>query len=222
MHALSRLLICALCAAPLLGCSSDPQTQKQLSALPLMRKSAPEPAAGFLAAHKAGAPAVIAVQENRPEVIAVFLRQALSDRSGVGTWITADGSQLMFEDGIVVGTRGFGADLMASDVSDVLPLVQGMGDGIATHLMTQIDGDDHAVTRAFKCRISRAGIDSVVIGTTLVSTQTMVEDCRGSDTSFANYYWVVPATGEIVQSSQWAGPLIERVSVRKIIIPAEQ
>ena len=64
-----------------------------------MRKSAPEPAAGFLAAHKAGAPAVIAVQENRPEVIAVFLRQTLSDRSGVGTWITADGSQLMFEDG---------------------------------------------------------------------------------------------------------------------------
>ncbi|MDD8023781.1 MAG: YjbF family lipoprotein [Paracoccaceae bacterium] len=221
MHALSRFLLCTLCAVTLAGCSSDPDLQKKLSSLPLMRKSAPQVAPGFAAAQKAQAPAFITAPEDRPDVVAVFRRQALSDTSGVGTWIAGDGSQIMLDHGIVVGTRGFGGDILAADVSDVLPLVQTLRAGVVTHLITQIDGDDHAITRAFKCEISREEPGSVQIGTQAVATQTMVEDCRSSDTSFVNYYWVVPATGEIVQSSQWAGPLLKRVSIRKIV-PAKQ
>ena len=213
---LGGLLGTAVAAAVLSGCSSDPRTNAILrSALP-GKARVPEPNAQFVAAYQAKAQGVAAAVESRPEMIVVLLRQAVSDASGVETMIAADGSQLMFNRGVLVGSRGFGYDLMAAEVSQSVALVQSLSTGVSTRLMTLIDGDDHAVTRAFRCQISPGKMEPVVIGTTPVAARTVTEDCRGTLAQFYNFYWVVPGTGEIIQSSQWAGPLTGKISLRKV------
>ena len=211
---LRRLMQAALVLAVAAGCSSDPQTRKLLAESIPGKARLPEPHPLFMAAYKAGAPGIAAAVESKPEAIAVLLRQAVSDSGGVVTTIAADGSQLMFDRGVLVGSRGFGYDLMASEVSQSVALIRALRPGHATRLMTLIDGDDRAVTRTFRCEITPGEAESVVIGTEPVAARTVTETCRGALASFNNYYWVVPGTGQIIQSSQWVGPLTGKISLR--------
>lgn len=206
-----------LLAGLLAGCASDPGTRQVIAgALPFGPKARPAPNAAFVAARSAQAPALAAALESRPEAIAVLVRQARSDTSGVETMIGADGAQMMFDRGLLVGSRGFGHDLMAAEVGPSGALIRGLGSGVAPRLMTFIDGNDTATTRAFQCRVTPGRPQTVTIGTRPVAARTVTEDCRGPLARFSNYYWVVPATGEIIQSSQWMGPHSGKVSLRKM------
>lgn len=214
---LGTVILVALCA----GCSSDPKMRALIAEALPGKPDTPEPNAQFSAAYQADAPAVAAAVESKPEAIAVLLRQSVSDVSGVETMIAADGSQLMFDRGLLVGSRGFGYDVLASEVSQSAALVHRLATGEATRLMTLIDGNDNAVTRSFRCRIAPGATETVVVGQTPVSTRTVTEECRGPLAQFYNFYWVVPGSGEIVQSSQWAGPLTGKISLRKAILTRE-
>lgn len=208
------LALAAALLAGATGCTSDPGTNRLLaSALPFGARE-PELAPGFAAAAQSDTPRMIAAVESRPEAIALFLRQTRSETSGVSSWLSADGAQILLDRGLLVGTRGFGGDVMASEVSQTAALVHGLRAGDATRLMTLIDGEDHAVTRAFRCRLTPGGIDPVMIGTRTVAARTMTEECRGAVAGFDNYYWVVPGSGEVIQSSQWAGTLTGKISLR--------
>jgi len=213
---LSRLLpLGALVALALAGCSSNPDTNRMIArALPFGPRAAPQAVPEFTAAEQAGAPRFIAAVESRPQAVALFLRQTRSDSSGVSTWIAADGAQLMLNAGLLVGSRGFAGDVMAAELGESAALIHGLTPGTATRLMTLIDGEDHAVTRAFRCQVTIGGSDSVIVGTAPVATTTVTEDCRGTIASFENYYWVVPGSGEILQSSQWAGTVTGKISLR--------
>ncbi|SDF21467.1 YjbF family lipoprotein [Rhodobacter capsulatus] len=211
-----RVLTAFAVLAALAGCSSDPGTRALLTgALPLRARAA-DPNPEFAAAERAGAPALAAAVESRPEAIAVLRRQTVSEPDGVETMIAADGAQLMFQGGVLVGSRGFGADVMAAEVAQSAALVQRLSAGTSTRLMTLIDGNDHAVTRAFRCQITPGETETLRIGARAVPTRTVTEACRGPLARFYNFYWVVPETGEIVQSSQWTGPLTGKISLRRI------
>lgn len=215
--AMTRSLSLTLGALALLvlgGCSSDPGTQKMIATALPFGHPAPAPVAEFAAAERAGAPRLVAAIESRPEAVALFALQARSDASGVGTWISGDGAQLMFDDGLLVGSRGFSGDVMASGVTESAALIHGLSPGYATRLMTLIDGEDHAVTRAFRCQVSIGEGQDVPIGSRAVRATTVTEACHGAVASFENYYWVVPRSGEIIQSSQWAGMVTGKISLR--------
>lgn len=209
-------VLCSLALLATVGCSSDPATATLIASATPFDRSEPEPSPVFLGALQTGAPQIIAAIESRPEAIALFVNQTVSDASGVGTWVGPDGSQLMFDQGVLVGSRGFGGDVLASDASQSRALVQSLGSGYATRLMTLIDGQDRAVTRAFKCSVTPGGPASVTIGTQQVAARTATENCRGDATSFRNFYWVVPGSGEIIQSSQWAGQVTGKISLRVV------
>jgi len=213
------LTLCGLALSALIGCSSDPSVARLIEQATPFSRATPSPSPVFLAAVKTSAPRYVAAVEARPEAITLFVRQTVSDASGVGTWISPDGSQLMFKDGFLVGTRGFSGDVMASDVRQTAALVQSLTSGYATRLMILIDGEDHAVTRAFKCRVTPGAVAPVAIGTRQIAARTATEECRGDAGSFFNFYWVAPGSGEIIQSSQWAGRVTGKVSLR--IAPAD-
>ncbi|WP_377393399.1 YjbF family lipoprotein [Rhodobacter lacus] len=198
------------------GCTSDPRTQQIISSTWPFSKQTARANPDFVAAQAANAPGIAAAIEARPDAIAVMLRQTRSDTSGVETMISADGAQLMFDAGMLVGSRGFGNDLMAADVSQSGALVRGLHAGTSTRIMSFIDGNDNVAPRAFKCEITPGDAASVTIGAREVSTRLVTEHCHGELADFFNYYWVLPGNGEIVQSSQWASPLIRSISMRKI------
>ena len=209
-------VLCGLALLAATGCSSDPSTARLINNATPFDRSAPAPSPVFLATLNAGAPKIIAAVESQPEAIALFVRQTVSDSSGVGSWVGPDGAQLMFDNGMLVGTRGFGGDVLASDISESRALVQSLGAGYATRLMTVIDGEDRAVTRALKCQITPGDAAQVTVGTQAIATRITTEYCRSDLASFTNFYWVVPGSGEIIQSSQWAGQPTGKISLRTV------
>lgn len=132
-------------------------------------------------------------------------------------WLSSDGAQLIFQGGILHGTRGFGEGLLASELSQPLARIRSLQGGQSDRFHTYLDGNDKAVTRTYRCLIENAGPRDLALGTGQVSTQLMREDCRSLDQSFRNLYWVIPGSGRIVQSRQWAGPFMGEISTR--IVP---
>lgn len=76
-----------------------------------------------------------------------------SSRGGVETWLTPDGATLIMRKGMLVGTRGFGAGLMASDIEHSLAMVLGGQERLADRFLTFLDGNDVISTRTYRCEI---------------------------------------------------------------------
>jgi len=131
-------------------------------------------------------------------------------------WLTVDGSHLVLESGLLHGTRGFGEGLLASELGEPLALVRSRRDGWSDRFHTYLDGNDRAVTRTYRCLIENKGQKETKLLGGTVKTELMSESCRSLDQKFLNFYWVVPATGQIVLSRQWAGPEIGQISIRVV------
>ncbi|KEP68738.1 hypothetical protein DL1_09150 [Thioclava dalianensis] len=200
----------------LASCSTDPQARALLGQF---RASPPKPAPEFARASLSGAPMMAAAIETRPEAITVFARITDAHKP-IATFTGPSGAQLIFDRGLLVGTRGFGGDILASKLDESARLIHARGTGGATRLMTSLNGEDRARPQAFRCAIRPDRREPVRIGATDIPTQTMVEQCRGAQNSFINFYWVALHGGEIVQSSQWAGRPTGKISLRKLVLPS--
>ncbi|MEL6914689.1 MAG: YjbF family lipoprotein [Pseudomonadota bacterium] len=135
-------------------------------------------------------------------------------------WLSPDGVQIVLEAGMLHGTRGLGDGLLASETRAARALVRGARAGVADRFHTYLDGEDFAVTRTFRCVIAPLGPDEVEIpGTGPVATILVREVCASLDEGFENLYWVVPSTGDIVVSRQWAGAETGALSTRVVVTP---
>jgi len=219
VFAAARLLPALMAAIlGLTGCSSNPDTTAlYAAALPVLRaKPALDPAflAAQVRAQKTGERFLLTTLESNPAQLSIFLSQMRSEASGVTTWVGPGGEQIMTQNGMLVGTRGFGGDILAADVTDSEALIRSFGSGYVTRLMTVIDGENHATTRAFRCAIAPGETQPVNQGAIDVLTRTVTETCKSRGITFDNYYWVVPTSREIIQSSQWAGQTTQKISIR--------
>lgn len=167
----------------------------------------------FTALKQAGAPQkTISVQAQN---LAANFYLWTTSADGVGTWLTGNGATVSIKDGMIVGTRGFGADVLAADVSKTASLVRARREGYAERFMTLLSGNDQAYTVSFQCRVSNQGPwDLDLGGGAKKKTVLMQEDCRGYGESPRNLFWVDAKTNQIVQSRQWlnttVGALITR------------
>lgn len=113
----------------------------------------------------------------------------------VVTWRSNSGAQLVTRDGVLIATRGFGADLMSADAPDVATLVRGTaGYGRSYHLL---DGNDTPVRLVYSCTAA-AGSGPAVAG----ATRHIVESCEGDAGRIKNDYWISSA-GQVVKSQQF-------------------
>ncbi|MEL7257828.1 MAG: YjbF family lipoprotein, partial [Pseudomonadota bacterium] len=131
-------------------------------------------------------------------------------------WLSPEGAQVILQDGMLHGLRGFGEGLLASELTEPLALVRGLRPGVSDRFHTFLDGNDRAVTRTYRCLIERIGPEEIALADIQVNTVLMVERCRSLDQSFENFYWVAPARSQIVLSRQWAGPFLGALSTRVV------
>lgn len=143
-----------------------------------------------------------------------FLREAT--RGNIESWLGNDGVALIFDRGVLHGTRGLGAGLLASDVSASANAILAGRSGDVQRVHTYLTGNDLAVTRAFKCTIENQGSETIQLDNGATSTRRMVEMCYGIDQSFKNTYWVDTGRGRIVQSRQWSGDFIGELAIQTI------
>jgi hypothetical protein len=129
------------------------------------------------------------------------------ENAGHRTWVAADGIMLITRDGILTGTRGFGRDLMVSDVSAVLPALRA-GSGSVEREMSRINDETHVIPTRYRCTIASGGPQQVDLISRTFSTRLVTETCTdvaGVAEGFTNRYWL-DSTGTIRQSDQWVGP----------------
>ena len=169
----------------------------------------------FTALAKAGksVPAlqVSLVEQDRAGVILLESR-----RDGIDTWLTPDGATLIMQQGMLVGTRGFGAGLMASDIDQPLAMVLSGQQGMSERFLTFLNGNDEVNTRTYLCEIENRGGRQISIGGKPVQTRLMAENCRSLDQTFLNLYWISGSGNRIVQSRQWAGDYTGVITTRVV------
>ncbi len=193
------------------GCANDSNDFVELQALlqpgkaqpdpriqPLLDADAPRLQVGFLDSGLAG----VMLLEN--------------SRDGVRTWLSVDGATLLTRQGMIVGERGFGAGLMASDIAQSMDAVLGGYRAETVRFHSFLTGNDRTEMRSYKCVVENRGDKIVTIRGTPTSTRMMRETCNSTDQNFVNVYWISNTSGQIVQSRQWLGDFAGVVTTRQV------
>lgn len=198
----------------LAACSSDSEQRAPLlETATRLSGTGPNATPRFAARLSAGAPVLqIGFVETKQSANLLLERR----HGEFDYWISVEGAHVILQSGMLHGTRGFGEGLLASDLSAPLALVLARRSGQADRFHTYLDGNDRAVTRTYRCRIDNDGPQQIELATGPVATTLMTERCRSLDQSFVNFYWVSAASGQIVQSRQWAGPRLGSLSTRVV------
>lgn len=127
---------------------------------------------------------------------------------GFDTYANDRRQSMTMQSGVITATRGFGGDLMTSDLSGVLPLIRNRTGGTGLRIMQFLDGEDRTRTLRLTCTITRGDPAEVALPDGVRSTIAMTETCRGDDGApgFANTY-LVDDTGTVLGARQWLGAL---------------
>lgn len=127
------------------------------------------------------------------------------DNGGNSVYFTPGNISMTLRRGVLVGTRGFGTDLMVADVADVVPAVHGGGGQAVVRIQRYLDGEDQITQRAFYCDYT-SGPDVAVIATGHYPARRVDETCTGPDIVLTNSYWIDSA-GKVRRFRQWLGPV---------------
>lgn len=189
-----RLASLLICAASLAACGSSVLK----SAGPLLKSAVPMVAAVAGGTVQPATPTVAPPSADAPKIWVTlpsrgvkFEMAQVSNNKGVTIFAAKDGSQVFIRGSILVGTRGFGRDLMSADgvaVADLTGAVEHRRD------FYDLDGTDKMIRHSFSCKA-----DPVTVG---ADQPTAIEACAGEIGTIHNEYWIT-AGNSVVKSKQW-------------------
>lgn len=142
----------------------------------------------------------------------------VEQKDGVGTWFSANNSSLSLAGGgLVVATRGLGADLIAADVSQVQAGIESGRAGEVRRVHRRLDGLYGLQRLELRCALRPVGRESIQILGVARSTLRIEEHCTGPDTGFVNTYWRDAQKSLIWQSQQWINPDIGVITLQRLV-----
>lgn len=121
-------------------------------------------------------------------------------RAGVERWRTADRIDIYIRQGMVIGTRGLGDDLMDLDEGGATAMILGRTRGRVTRFYRGLDGESRTLIRAYVCDIAPQGETMVAREGGAVAAFLVQESCQGPRDAFVNQYWL--RGGTLLQSVQ--------------------
>ena len=139
-----------------------------------------------------------------------------SSSDPVIVWRGVNSETLTTRGGLLVATRGFGQDLMSSDLR-ALNRALGAGGGSFGRSHVVLQGNADAQTLSFECSLRVVGPETLTIVERSVRTTRYTEDCTGPAGRFSNEYWRDAGNGTLWQSRQWAGPSLGHLLVERVI-----
>jgi hypothetical protein len=139
---------------------------------------------------------------------AVITLTPLDVDGSVITWKSNSGAQLITRDGLLIATRGFGADLMSADAPSLATLLGGKAAYNRSYHM--LDGTDTPVRLYFSCTTSAAAAQGVA-----GASRRIVEECQGEAGRITNEYWVSPSR-KVVKSKQFASQMAGYFEIRAL------
>lgn len=129
------------------------------------------------------------------------------ENGGMRTYVTPGQQSLILRNGIVVGSRGFGNDLMSADVAGVSALIRTRRAGSGERTHRYLDGEGIERPLPLRC--------TVQTGAAQEGGLQVIESCAGNGAKFENHY-LVNGAGGIVVSRQWIGPAMGHVTIQTV------
>lgn len=140
-----------------------------------------------------------------------------SERGDVRTWITGDQVSLAFSDGVLVGTRGLGQDLMSADVTRTRQVLNGApGTSYYLRFHSYLDGENQTVFRSFQCRVTAMKDEIVTLFERRYTTRMIEETCNTPDIAVVNRFWQGRG-GILWKSRQWVSPGVGYLETERLV-----
>lgn len=143
-----------------------------------------------------------------------FLKRVSQRKDGhpgtVAVWRGSDGTQLFLRNGVVVGTRGIGGDIISSDANATVQAVSAARGGTGERRYYVSDGAYSDKEIILSCDIENLGRETTQVIHLTFPTVHLQETCiggAGDRVRIVNEYWVQPKSGTVRRSKQWVGPL---------------
>ena len=134
-----------------------------------------------------------------------------SEYGTVEVWSSSDNAQIFLRNGVLVGTRGVGGDIISSAAPATIRAVSQAVSGAGNRLYRVDRGDNTVQDVTLGCRIDSLGPQQIVVVNQAFATIHLRETCTGGptgETAIVNNYWVQPGSGLVRKSRQWAGPIV--------------
>ncbi len=128
----------------------------------------------------------------------------IGENGNLRTYATPDQKAMLVKGGVVVGTRGFGDDLMSSRADDAIRLIRSRSAGSVKRTYRYLDGEGIERPLPMTCTIAPGGPQALAFGGQRFATVQVAETCVNGALSITNGYWVT-GDGTIVMSHQWIG-----------------
>ena len=129
------------------------------------------------------------------------------------TWVSTEGASVTIEQGVIVGTRGFGSDLMGLQTPIAGAALQQPSNYIRTHDL--LNGLGQIERHEYQCVSSFLKEETLEISEQSYATTAFTESCQGENYSFENTYWIT-SEGTFVQSVQWISPELGHIGYQKL------
>lgn len=134
-------------------------------------------------------------------------------KGDVLTWKTPDGVTFSQRGGVLIQTRGLGADLMSAQAPSVAQLMR--AGETYQRIYYFLGGDDQGTRRTYDCRATVVGTESIeVLGRTHKATH-ITELCERPLGKLTNDYWIEGA--QVRKSRQWVSGPIGYIDFERVI-----
>ena len=229
MKSKARLLVALVALAAVAACGNDRSPNPLAAAVGAAAKNSVAKLRGNTA------PAVPSAQPASPDEVRAELAKAgkpvllvssqalgqtgflmVSDaKGGVLTWATPDGATFSQRDGLLIQTRGLGADLMSAQVPTVGQLLQAGTPYQRVYFF--LGADDQGTRRTYDCATSVVGRETVEVLGRSHATTHVTETCTRSSGGgkLSNEFWIEGAM--IRQSRQWVSAGIGFIDFARVI-----
>ncbi|GHC50430.1 hypothetical protein GCM10007315_10910 [Gemmobacter tilapiae] len=211
-------LLTGLLALALAGCGSEKDAAPVAKTVGAALKGLGKPKAAA-----AGAPALTQAalaQYKTPMIMVEIPTMQLftfvvpyGQNGSIETWASADKKTLAFRDGLVVGTRGFGADIMQASGPSLAQIAAGQGQH--KRIYVYLDGADQSQRYEFDCVLQDRGRSNITVVERQHTVRHIAESCTGKGAEFTNEYWIengnfLRKSNQLINTS-WGPMVLTRV-----------
>ena len=159
---------------------------------------------------KYGIPLLRVIIKARAADALVTIRETKGD---IVTWTTTDGTTFSFNDGVLLQTRGLGADMMSAGVPSVADLATPSGSHPRSYFF--LGENDRSQRRDYTCTMTVVGKETIVIVERSHQTLHVAEECVRAEGKITNDFWL---EGKVIRKSrQWTSPGIGYIETEKAV-----
>lgn len=133
-------------------------------------------------------------------------------KADVVTWTAQGQANFSLRDGVLIQTRGLGADLMSADAPS---LAQLKGGASYQRIYYFLGADDAGTRRTYDCTAAAVGSEKIEILGKSHSVTRLTETCIRQNGKVSNDYWIEGNT--VRKSRQWASNTVGYLEFEKVV-----